>query len=106
MVPLYDFAKLDLRVGTITQAVPVEESDKLIKLQVNLGGETRQILAGIKKFYQPDELKGKQIVIIANLEYKKMMGEESQGMLLAADIDGKPVLLKPDSEVPPGTQIR
>lgn len=103
-----DFAKLDLRVGTITEAEEVTGSEKLIKMTVDLGEEVgkRTILAGIKAFYPTNELIGRQLIILVNLAPKKMLTEESQGMLLAADTEGKPFLLKPDQEVPAGTIIK
>ena len=101
-----EFQKIDLRVGKIIEAEKIEGTDKLLKLKVDLGEEKRQLVAGIAKFYQPEDLIGKEIVVVANLEPKNLRGVESQGMLLAADVEGKPVLLKPDQEVPPGTKIR
>jgi len=101
-----EFQKIDLRVGKIIEAEKIEGTDKLLKLKVDLGEEKRQLVAGIAKFYQPEDLIGKEIVVVANLEPKILKGVESQGMLLAADVEGKPVLLKPDKEVPPGTKIR
>jgi len=101
-----EFQKIDLRVGKIIEAEKIEGTDKLLKLKVDLGEEERQLVAGIAKFYQPEDLIGKEIVVVANLEPKTLRGVESQGMLLAADVEGKPVLLKPDQEVPPGTKIR
>ena len=101
-----EFQKIDLRVGKIIEAEKIEGTDKLLKLKVDLGEEKRQLVAGIAKFYQPEDLIGKEIVVVANLEPKILRGIESQGMLLAADVEGKPVLLKPDQEVPPGTKIR
>jgi len=101
-----EFQKIDLRVGKIIEAEKIEGTDKLLKLKVDLGEEERQLVAGIAKFYQPEDLIGKEIVVVANLEPKILRGVESQGMLLAADVEGKPVLLKPDQEVPPGTKIR
>lgn len=101
-----DWQKLELRVGTIKEAVHLPDSSKLLKLQIELGSEQRQILAGIAAVYQPEDLIGKQIVIVANLEPKTIMGETSQGMLLAADNEGGPVLLQPDKKVPPGTGVR
>ena len=109
MIPFDDFAKVELRVGTILEASPIEESEKLIKLKVDLGDPApagpRQILAGIKKWYKAEQLVGKQVIIVANLEPRMMMGLESQGMLLAADFD-KPIILKPSAKVPNGTKIR
>ncbi len=101
-----DFMKLDLRVARIIEAEPLEGSEKLTKLQVKIGDETRQILAGIKKKYAPEDLIGRQIVVVANLKPAKLMGQVSQGMLLAADDeDGSPILLQPDSEAPEGTSV-
>lgn len=101
-----DFKKLDLRIAKIVSAEPVEGSEKLLKLQVSLGEESRQILAGIAKVYSAEELVGREIVIVANLEPRKLMGEESNGMLLAATrSDGLPVLLMPEKEVEPGSPI-
>ena len=101
-----EFQKIDLRIGKIIEAERIEGTDKLLKLKVDLGGEKRQLVAGIAKFYQPEDLIGKEIVVVANLEPKIFRGIESQGMLLAGDVEGKPVLLKPDEEVPPGTKVR
>lgn len=103
-----DFAKLDLRVATIKSAEDIEGADKLYKLTVDLGElGTRIILAGIKKYYKREELKDKQIVVIANLEPRKMKGLESQGMLLAAGTpsDDVCVLVSPDKKVKNGTKI-
>jgi methionyl-tRNA synthetase len=100
-----EFQANDLRVGTVTHAERVEGSEKLLKLQIDLG-ESRQILSGIAKAYAPEDLVGKQVVVIANLEPRMMMGMESQGMLLAAHgVDGKPVLVMPKEPVPPGAKI-
>ena len=108
-----EFKKLDLRVAKILQAAMVEGSEKLVKLQVDVGpsnssGQSgiRQIVAGIGTVYTPEMLVGKQIVIVANLEPKKLMGLESNGMLLAASDEMGPVLLCPESEVKPGTLIK
>jgi len=106
MISFEEFQKIDLRVGKIVEAEKVEGADKLLKLKVDLGTEKRQLVAGIAKFYQPKDLIGREIVVVVNLEPKTLIGIESQGMLLAADFEGKPVLLKPDAKVPPGTKIR
>ena len=100
-----EFRRIKLKVATILKAESLEKSKNLIKLQIDIGEEKRQILAGIKKFYDPEELVGRQIVVIVNLEPATLMGEKSDGMLLAADIDGEPILLSTDKEVPPGTEI-
>lgn len=107
MVSINDFAKIELKVGTVIEAEEIEESEKLIKLQVDLGEEKpRQILAGVKQWYKPEDLKGKQVIVVANLEPRMMMGLESQGMLLAASNEDKPIFLTVPQQVPPGTKIR
>jgi methionyl-tRNA synthetase len=102
-----EFQKSDLRVGTIVAAERVEGSEKLLKLQVEIGEPApRQILSGIAKAYAPEDILGKSVVIIANLDPRMMMGMESQGMLLAAHgEDGSPVLFSPISDVPAGAKI-
>lgn len=101
-----DFSKLDIRVGTVIDCVEKEGSDRLLRLTVDFGEEgTRNILSGIKQWYKPTDLKDKQFVFIINLEPRKIMGEESQGMLLAAD-GKKPMPLKTRSKVKPGSFIR
>lgn len=101
------FAKVKLRVARIESAEPVPKSSKLLKLQVDLGTEgKRQILAGIGKQFAPENLIGKQIVIVANLKPAKLMGLESQGMLLAAGDDVPLALLHPGSEVALGSRVR
>ncbi len=101
-----EFQKADLRIGKIAAAERIEKSEKLLKLQVDIGSETRQILSGIAKTYAPEDLLGKQVVIIANLDPREMMGMTSQGMILAAHgAEGEPVLLSPWKEVEPGANI-
>ena len=106
MISFEEFKKLDLRVGKIIEAERVADSDNLLKLKVNLGQETRQIVAGIAQFYKAEDLVGKEIIVVANLEPKTIFNLESHGMLLAADVEGRPVILIPDKEVPPGTKVR
>lgn len=101
-----DFAKLDLRVGTVESFEEVENSEKLIRLSVNIGLNTRQILAGIKGMVTREELLGRQIVIVANLEPKKMAGMESQGMILAADDQGEAIIISPVRQIDNGTIVR
>lgn len=104
----YDhFSQVDLRVATILEAERVEGSEKLIKLQLELGDEKRQIIAGIGKNYAPEDLIKKQIVIVANLEPRKLMGLESNGMLLAASSEdhSEVVLLTPMSEIASGSSV-
>jgi methionine--tRNA ligase beta chain len=102
-----EFQKADLRVGKIVSAERVEGSEKLLRLQVDIAEpQPRQILSGIAKTYAPEDILGKNVVIIANLDPRMMMGMESQGMLLAAHAeDGSPVLVFPISDVPPGAKI-
>ncbi len=103
-----DFAKLDLRVGKVVDAEKLAGSDKLIRLKIDLGQEIgeRQILAGIANWYKSSDLVGKKFIIMVNLEAKKMMGEESQGMMLAADVDGKCNLIPVNKKIPEGSVIR
>lgn len=105
MIKFEDFQKIDLRIGKIIEAEKVKGSSKLLKLLVDFSNEKRQLVAGIGKFYLPENLIGKEIVVVFNLEPKKIMGIESQGMLLAANVDGNPVILIPEKEVPPGTKV-
>ncbi len=106
-VKFEDFAKLDLRVGRVISAERVPNSRKLLKLIVDIGGEERQILAGIAKWYKPEELVGKLVIVIANLEPKRMAGLVSQGMVLAAPCgnDEKPVLLTVEEETRVGARV-
>lgn len=104
-VPFSEFKKLDIRIGEVVEAERIEGSRKLVKLIVDLGSESKQIVAGIAEYYEPKDLIGRQIVVVANLERRKLMGVESQGMLLAAVVDGKPVLIGPEEKVPPGTPV-
>ena len=107
MINFDDFAKVELKVGTVMDAEEVEGSEKLIKLKVDLGEEEpRQILAGVKQYYKAEDLVGKQVVIVANLEPRMMMGLESQGMMLVADAEDGMVFLTVPKEVTPGTNIR
>jgi methionine--tRNA ligase beta chain len=106
MVTFDDFMKLDIRIGTVTAADKVEGADKLIRLELDLGGESRQVVAGMAPAYTPEEFIGRQVPILVNLEPRKLRGIESQGMILAADVDGKPVMITPDKEVPQGSKVR
>jgi len=111
MASFQDFQKLDLRVAKILQAERIEGSDKLLKLEIDLGDYSedsqRQIIARIGKVYRPEELIGKLIIVIANLDPKNIFGYESQGMLLAAEDEktGEPILLTPDEAVIVGSKI-
>ena len=102
------FSKLSMMVGTIQSAEDIPKADKLYKIMVDLGPMIgiRQIVAGIKPSYQKESLTNKQIIVLVNLEPRKLRGFESQGMLLAASADGKAVLLQPEAQVPNGTIIK
>ena len=104
LINLADFQRLDLRVGLIREAEPIPGSKKLLKLIVDIG-EERTIVAGLATDYQVDELKNKQVIVLANLKAVKLMGVESQGMILAAEDEGKVYLLTPDKESKPGSII-
>ncbi|MBI3582137.1 MAG: methionine--tRNA ligase [Nitrospinae bacterium] len=101
-----DFMKADLRTGVVVSAEPVEKSKKLLKLQVDLGSETRQIVAGIAEHYKPEDLAGKTVVVVANLKPAKLMGVESRGMLLAANDEGKLVLAGTWEPVKGGLKVK
>lgn len=105
-ISLTEFQKLELRIGKVLEAEKVPESRNLIKMKVDLGEpELKQILAGIAEWYQPEDLLNQNFIFVANLETKKMMGEESQGMILCADLKGRAVII-PAPDVPPGTIVR
>ena len=103
-----DFAKLELRVATIVEAKVHPNADKLLVIQVDLGGEKRQICAGIRAFYSPEQLVGKQVVVVANLEPRPLRGEISQGMLLAATdpTSGRVVIISPAENVAAGSVVK
>jgi tRNA-binding protein len=101
-----DFKKLDLRVAKILKIEKIPGKTKIVKGEIDLGNETRNVIVGGAEFYEPDDLIGKTVIVVANLEPKKMAGVESNAMLLAADINDKPFWLTVDSEVPSGTKIK
>jgi methionyl-tRNA synthetase len=106
-ITIDDFKKIDLRVARVLEAEKIPKSEKLLKLQVEVGGERRQILAGIAQHYTPEELIGKSVVVVFNLQPAKLMGQESQGMVLAAsDSAGKLVVIAPSSEVASGATVK
>lgn len=102
-----DFAKIDLRVGTVLTAEAHPNADKLLVLMIDLGTERRQIVAGIRAFYDPAALVGRQVVVVANLAPRAMRGMESQGMVLAASSADKSavVLVSPDKTIAPGARV-
>ena len=101
-----DFRKVELKIGKILAAEEVPTAEKLLKLQVDLGTEKRQVVAGIKKQYAAADLVGKEVVIVANLAPRMIMGVESQGMLLAASDENGPVILSPVKDVPAGSGVK
>ncbi|MBI5060771.1 MAG: hypothetical protein HZB67_00480 [Candidatus Aenigmarchaeota archaeon] len=102
MVSFNDFEKLDLRVGNVKAAEKIQGT-KLVKIKVDIGDELRQLVAG--GGLEPDDLEGKNVVVIANLEPKTLKGVQSNGMILAADAGGKPIILMPEKDVPAGTKV-
>jgi tRNA-binding protein len=106
-ISIEDFLKVDLRVGKVVEAEPVPGSRKLIKVVVDLGGERRTVLAGLAKWYKPEDFVGKYVVVVANLKPKKMAGMVSEGMILAAPCsdNSKPALLTVSEPVEPGSKV-
>ena len=101
-----DFSKIDLRVATVLEAEPVPKSEKLLKLNVDTGLDNRIILSGIAKYYDPKDLINKQVMVIVNLEPRKMMGIDSEGMLLLAeDPDGSLKLMQPEDKITNGSIV-
>ena len=101
-----DFAKIDLRVGTILSAEKVEKADKLLKLEVDLGYEKRTIVSGIALDFKPEDITGKQVVVVANLAPRKMRGIESNGMILMAEKAGRLIFINPDEKADDGAEVR
>jgi len=101
-----DFAKLDFRVAKIIEAEPIPGKSRIIKGIIDLGDDKRDVIIGGAQYYQPEDLVGKIVIVIANLEPKKMAGVESNAMLLAADVDDKPFWLTVNEEVPLGSPIK
>ena len=107
-ITIDDFAKVELRVGVVKSAEKVQGADKLLKVMVDIGDEVRQVLAGIAMAYAPEELVGRKVVVVTNLAPRKMRGQESNGMLLAASdgADGKPVLVTFAEDIPAGAKVK
>jgi len=105
MINIEEFRKLELRVGVVKSAEVHPKADRLLVLKVDLGTEERQIVAGIRAHYQPEELVGKQVVVVANLEPAVLRGIESQGMVLAASDGERIVVLSPEKVVGPGAKV-
>jgi methionyl-tRNA synthetase len=107
-ITIDDFAKVELRVGVVKSAEKVQGADKLLKVMVDIGDEVRQVLAGIALAYAPEQLVGRKVVVVTNLAPRKMLGQESNGMLLAASdgVDGKPVLVTFAEDIPAGAKVK
>ncbi len=107
-ISIEDFAKVEMRVGEIISAEPIPKADKLLKLQVDIGTEIRQVCAGIAQYYQPEQLVGMKVVLVTNLQPRKLRGVESNGMIVAASVgdEGRPVLATFKEEVPKGAKLR
>ena len=106
MITIEQFQQVELRVATVKTAEPHPNADRLLVLTVDLGTEERQIVAGIRAYYDPANLVGTQVVVVANLEPAKLRGVESQGMLLAASADGALAVVRPAAPMPAGAVVR
>jgi methionyl-tRNA synthetase len=106
MITIEEFAKIELRVATIKAVEPHPNADRLFVLKIDLGTEERQLVAGIRTHYTPEELLGKQIVVVTNLQPATLRGVESQGMLLAASDGERVIVLSPEKPVVPGAKVR
>jgi methionyl-tRNA synthetase len=106
-ITIDDFAKIELRVGVVKVAERVPKADKLLRLEIDIGTEVRQVLAGIAEAYAPETLIGRKVVIVANLAPRKLRGLESNGMIVAASLEGgKPVLASFLEDVPVGARLK
>lgn len=105
MISFTDFKKLEMKVGTVKKVIEIPNSKKLLKMQVDIGGALKQVVAGLKAYYKPEELEGKQFVFVTNLEPAKLMGELSEIMILAAVEGDKVVLIRPEKEISNGAII-
>ena len=106
IIGIEDFAKVDLRVGIIKECVKAENSDKLLVLQLDMGGEIRQVVSGIAKYYTPEELIGKKVIVVSNLKPVKLRGIDSNGMILAADTENGVKVIFADENANPGSKVR
>ncbi len=105
-ISIDQFFETQLRVARVVTAERVPNADRLLRLEVDLGSERRQLVAGIAQSYEPETLVGKRVIVVSNLKPARIRGVESQGMLLAADLGGRPIVATFDEEVPPGTPVR
>jgi methionyl-tRNA synthetase len=105
-IAIDDFMKIDLRVAEVIQAEHIKKADKLLKLQLDLGYEKRQVVSGIAQYYKPEELVGRKVICITNLKPVKLRGELSQGMILAGSKDGSLSLATVDQSLPNGSKVK
>lgn len=105
-IGIEDFAKVQLKVASVTACEKVEKSDKLLKLTLSLGSETRTVASGIAQYYKPEEVVGKKVILVSNLKPAKLRGILSEGMILCAEKDGKVTLVEPNGEMPDGSDVR
>jgi methionyl-tRNA synthetase (EC 6.1.1.10) len=105
-IKIDDFAKIDLRVAEVLEAEKVEGTDKLLKLKLKVGDEVRQVVSGLALHYKPEELVGKKLVLVANLEPKKLRGIESHGMILAASNEDKLTVVTVDKDIESGAKVK
>jgi len=106
MITFEEFQKLDIRIAQVKEAVNHPDADKLTILKIDVGGQEKQIVAGLRAYYKNEELVGKKIVVLNNLQPARLRGVESNGMLLAADTGGDVVILVPEKDVPVGSKVR
>lgn len=106
MIPFNDFKKLDIKVGRILDVNNHPKADKLLVLKIDIGNEVRTIVAGIKNYYEREELMDKKVVVVANLEQKELRGIKSEGMILAAVKDDKVILITPDEDIKEGAIVQ
>jgi methionyl-tRNA synthetase len=105
-ITIDDFMKVKLRTAKVITCEKVEKADKLLKLTLKLGDETRTVLSGIAEHYKPEALVGRTVVVVANLAPRGMRGIESRGMILCADAGGKVIFVTPEKETPDGAEVR
>ena len=107
MITLNDFQKLDIRIGTVISVKKVPNMDKLLQFNFEVGGETRQIIAGMAAFFPEFEiLIGKQMPLLLNIEPRVFKNETSHGMIVAADVSGRPIFLAPEEKIPAGSLVK
>ena len=107
MITFDDFKKLEIKIGKVKSVEKVADADKLLKFIFDLGSEERQIMAGMAEFFpDPSILVGKEMPILMNIEPRNFRGHTSHGMIIAADVDGHPILLHPEKEIAPGSVVR